>query len=161
MCPPCGLRRGSYPTSIALSLLPEHVRPLCSTADYVPLCTLAPSTLAPRFPLVSGCLWAPWNLRREGGGGKSRNSSGALPRGLKDKRGWRRRSKWPRRQAELTRHTAGERRPSSRSSDVTVIWHCLPLSNYGQFGSVTYPEITVIWVHLLPSSYSTWVDFQS
>lgn len=34
------------------------------------------------------------------------------------------------------------------SSDITIIWHCLRLSDYGQFRSVTYPEITVIWIHL-------------
>lgn len=38
--------------------------------------------------------------------------------------------------------------PEFSGSDITVIRQCLQLSNYGQFGSVTYSEITVIWVHL-------------
>ena len=50
-------------------------------------------------------------------------------------------------EAERPRNQA-ETHPSSSSSDITTIWHCLQLSHYGQFESVTCPEIMVIWIHL-------------
>ena len=152
--PSCGLRRGALTQVLHrdLSCL-SHILPLCSPSDHGPWCTLSTShPITPDFTPVSGCPVARSSAGPERGRlGVGREEifqdlrqRGVISRETKGGNG----AKWPGIQAELMRPISGEKYPSSSGSDITVIWLCLQLPNYGQFQSVTYPEITVMWIHL-------------